>query len=48
MDPFLRRRIGGTPFEVTQLGMGGVSLGDMREVVPEAQAAASLETAHAA
>jgi len=48
MEPFLRRRIGGTPFEVTQLGMGGASLGDMREVVPEAQAAATLEAAHAA
>jgi D-threo-aldose 1-dehydrogenase len=48
MDPFLRRRIGKTPLEVTQLGMGGASLGDMREVVPEAQATATLEAAHAA
>ncbi len=47
MDPFLRRRIGGTALEVTQLGMGGASLGDMREVLPEAQAAATLEAAHA-
>jgi D-threo-aldose 1-dehydrogenase len=47
MDPFLRRRIGGTPLEVTQLGMGGASLGDMREVLPEAQAVATLEAAHA-
>jgi D-threo-aldose 1-dehydrogenase len=47
VDPFLRRRIGTTSFHVTQLGMGGASLGDMREVLPEAQAAATLEAAHA-
>lgn len=47
VDPFLRRRIGTTSFYVTQLGMGGASLGDMREVLPEAQAAATLEAAHA-
>jgi D-threo-aldose 1-dehydrogenase len=48
MDPFLRRRIGATSFAVTQLGMGGASLGDMREVLPEAQASATVEAAHAA
>jgi D-threo-aldose 1-dehydrogenase len=48
MDPFLRRRIGKTSLEVTQLGMGGASLGDMREVVSEAQASAAIEAAHAA
>src|SRR5262250_2592143 len=48
MDPLLRCQIGKTSFEVTQLGMGGASLGDMREVLPEAQAAATLEAAHAA
>ena len=48
MDPFLRRRIGKTSFEVTQLGMGGASLGDMRESIPEAQATATIEAAHAA
>jgi D-threo-aldose 1-dehydrogenase len=48
MDPFLRRRIGNTSLEVTQLGMGGASLGDMRESIPEAQATAALEAAHAA
>jgi D-threo-aldose 1-dehydrogenase len=48
MDPFLRRRIGTTSFEVTQLGMGGASLGDMRETIPEAQATAAVEAAHAA
>ena len=31
MDPFLKRRVGRTAFEVTQLGMGGASLGDARE-----------------
>jgi D-threo-aldose 1-dehydrogenase len=48
MDPFLRRRIAATSFSVTQLGMGGASLGDMREILPEAQATATLEAAHAA
>jgi D-threo-aldose 1-dehydrogenase len=48
MDPFLPRRIAATPLEVTQLGMGGASLGDMRESIPESQAAATLECAHAA
>ena len=48
MDPFLRRRIGHTSLEVTQLGMGGASLGDMRESIPEAQATATIEAAHAA
>jgi D-threo-aldose 1-dehydrogenase len=48
MDPFLRRRIGKASFEVTQLGMGGASLGDMRESIPEAQATAAIDAAHAA
>ena len=48
MDPFRRRAIGNTPLSVTQLGMGGASLGDMRESLPEAQAAATIEAAHAA
>src|ERR1700741_4856269 len=48
MDPFLRRQIGKTSFSVTQLGMGGASLGDMRESIPEAQATATLEAAHGA
>lgn len=47
MDPFLRRRIGSTALEVTQLGMGGASLGDMRETIPEAQASAAIEAAYA-
>jgi D-threo-aldose 1-dehydrogenase len=48
VDPFVRRQIGKTSFEVTQLGMGGASLGDMRESTPEAQATATLEAAHSA
>jgi D-threo-aldose 1-dehydrogenase len=47
MDPFLRRRIGNTAFAVTQLGMGGASLGDARESIPETQAEATLECGHA-
>jgi D-threo-aldose 1-dehydrogenase len=48
MDPFQRRRVGNTAFRVPQLGMGGASLGDMRESLPEAVAAATIEAAHAA
>ena len=48
MDPFLRRQIGKTALEVTRLGLGGASLGDMRESISEAQASASIEAAHAA
>ncbi len=48
MDPFVRRQIAATSLEVTQLGMGGASLGDMRETIPEAQASATIEAAHAA
>lgn len=48
MDAFLRRRVAATEFIVTQLGMGGASLGDAREIYPEPQAEAALEAAHAA
>jgi D-threo-aldose 1-dehydrogenase len=48
VDPFVRRKIGKTSFMVTQLGMGGATLGDMRVSLPEAQAAATIEAAHAA
>ena len=47
MDPLQRRRVGKTLIEVTQLGFGGASLGDMREILPEAQASAAIEAAHA-
>ncbi len=33
---------------VTQLGLGGASLGDMRETIAEAQAGATIDAAHAA
>jgi D-threo-aldose 1-dehydrogenase len=48
MDPFLQRRIATTSLRVTQLGFGGASLGDMREIIPETQASGSIEAAHAA
>ena len=48
MDPLLRRRIGNTTLEVTSLGMGGASLGDMHEVIPEDQASLAIEAAHSA
>src|SRR3981081_186189 len=45
MDPLARRRLGPTQLEVTQLGFGGAGLGDLFEVIPEAQAAATLQAA---
>jgi D-threo-aldose 1-dehydrogenase len=45
MDLLARRRLGLTQVEVTQLGFGGAGLGDLFEVIPEAQAAATLEAA---
>src|SRR5262245_66668878 len=48
MDPFLRRHVGKTGLKLPQLGIGGASLGDMRESIAEAQATATLEAAHAA
>jgi D-threo-aldose 1-dehydrogenase len=48
MNPFQRRRVGRTAFEVTTLGFGGASLGDARESIPEQQAEATLESAHVA
>jgi len=45
MDPLDRRRLGLTQVEVTQLGFGGAGLGDLFEVIPEAQTAATLEAA---
>ena len=48
MDPFKVRRVAKTSFEVTQLGMGGATLGDALQSIPETQAEATLEAAHAA
>ncbi len=48
LNPHLPRQIASTPLRVTQLGMGTASLGDMHAVIPEAQASATIEAAHAA
>src|ERR1700722_2356791 len=45
MDPLARRRLGRTQVELTQLGFGGAGLGDLFEVIPEAQAPAPLHAA---
>src|ERR1700720_2135394 len=45
MAPLARRRLGPTQVEVTQLGFGGAGLGDLFEVIPEAQAVATLQAA---
>jgi D-threo-aldose 1-dehydrogenase len=48
MDPFQKHRVGATPLFLPRLGMGGASLGDMHASIPEAQAEATIEAAHAA
>ncbi len=48
MDPFDTRRLGGTGLAVTRLGFGGGTLGDPVEVIAEAQADLTVETAYAA
>ena len=48
MNPHLPRQIAATSLHVTQLGMGGASLGDMHAVTPKAQATAAIEAAHTA
>ena len=45
IDPFVRRRVADTHFQVTQLGFGGGTLGDPDEVTEDAQAEATLATA---
>jgi D-threo-aldose 1-dehydrogenase len=45
VDPFATRRIGKTDVEVTQLGFGGGTLGDLRERISEEQASATIRTA---
>ena len=47
-DPFRKQRVGATPLFLPRLGMGGASLGDMHASIPEAQAQATVEAAHAA
>lgn len=48
MDAFERFHLGRTALAVPRLGFGGASLGDMRAVIPEAQASATIEAAHGA
>ena len=48
MDPFARRRLGQTSLALTPLGCGSATLGDAREVIPEAQSDATLDAAYAA
>ena len=45
MEPFRRRRVASTGFQVTQLGFGGGTLGDPDEVTEDAQAQATLAAA---
>ncbi len=45
MDPLARRKLGRTHVEVTQLGFGGAGLGDLFDVVDEADARATLQAA---
>jgi D-threo-aldose 1-dehydrogenase len=45
MDPLARRKLGRTEVEVTQLGLGGAGLGDLFDVVDDADASATLRTA---
>src|SRR5437764_13631898 len=48
MDPLARSRLGRSGLQVTRLGFGGATLGDLREVIDEQQASATIEAAHAA
>jgi D-threo-aldose 1-dehydrogenase len=45
MDPFVRRKLGRTNVQVTQLGLGGAGLGDLFDVLDDADANATLQTA---
>jgi D-threo-aldose 1-dehydrogenase len=46
MDPSVKRRVGQSRLEVTQLGFGGVPLGDPDGAIPEDQAQATLAAAY--
>lgn len=48
MDAFAKARIGSSDLQVTRLGFGGASLGDMRAVLPEPQAEAAIAAGHTA
>ena len=46
MNPFATRNIGRTSVAVTQLGLGGATLGDPDEIISEVQAEATLAAAY--
>src|SRR5919199_4159453 len=48
MDPLTLNEIGRTDLRVTRLGFGGATLGDARETIEEARAAATVESAYVA
>src|SRR5271166_5026448 len=45
MDPLVRRKLGRTNVELTQLGLGGAGLGDLFDVVEDNDASATLQAA---
>jgi D-threo-aldose 1-dehydrogenase len=45
VEPFVRRKLGRTNIELTQLGLGGAGLGDLFDVVEDADANATLQAA---
>jgi D-threo-aldose 1-dehydrogenase len=48
LDPLAKRPLGKSGVAVTQLGFGGAPLGDFSALLPEAEAIATVEAAHAA
>jgi D-threo-aldose 1-dehydrogenase len=48
MDPLARRRLGQTNVQVTCLGFGGATLGDIRERIDESRSATTIEVAYGA
>lgn len=48
MNPFKKNKVGRTSLEVTQLGLGGGTLGDPDEIISEAQAETTLAAAYEA
>jgi D-threo-aldose 1-dehydrogenase len=45
MDPLARRTLGRTDVRLTQLGLGGAGLGDLFDVLDDADANATLHAA---
>ena len=48
MDPLARRTLGRTNVQVTCLGFGGATLGDIRERIDESRSATTIEVAYGA